>query len=766
MTSHVKLHEALYLYAYGSLVWRPGELLQKFPSFRCKSIGWLRRFAQMSTDHRGHPSFPGLVATLVDGIWLSKENGLGCDDVNECFGVVYVIPADETAELLAEIDYRERGGYSRCNISVQLLEKTPYHFPGDMADALVYCASIENPHFRLLSNINDVAKIISAAVGPSGQNSEYLFQLCNYFHQQENCVDNYLFKLEFLVKRFLGPRRLQSRQATIRFNSNITSTIEYPYISIYNIDISVLPILLSICLPNGSYMLGWGSNSYHQISPLYSSHELSQSVIIANKNWLKYYNNNDDNNPIREISMTSIISTVATLQLDILNNLNLTYSDKNTNNEFYESNNILPWYQILCGGSHSAFFIQDFHYFLKHTESYIINILYILLNSVNDHNSMNYDAQNDHRSLLILWGSLDALHPLISPGKCVVIRGATFCSLGYAHSVIGLADGRLLCIGDNSKGQCNSSDRYNSNNNSCSGASNSNISSQFAFWPNLNDVCQQFPAAIFSPSHTVGLTSGGLRHSAWIRDGRLHTWGDHKYRQCLSEREADSSTEMLDTVGWGPPDGARLLDVGCGAKHTVVVDDRGRAWSLGDNKYGQLGRDAINVGSDDGIKREVPHLCEGLEEGVQWNKVVCGWSHTILRGVRQDGTFAFYGWGRCDLGQLATLPDEGVSVSGGCLVYPAAVRVRKPSPLPPLPAGNMAEVWCAAEGTWACCDQGRLWGVGWNEHSNMGTADKLYQMHWAPVLDMNMNEKQVTLTQIWEGAAACGGGHSIAIVHS
>ena len=72
-----------------------------------------------------------------------------------------------------------------------------------------------------------------------------------------------------------------------------------------------------------------------------------------------------------------------------------------------------------------------------------------------------------------------------------------------------------------------------------------------------------------------------------------------------------------------------------------TVDDRGRAWSLGDNKYGQLGRDAINVGSDDGIKREIPQLCEGLEEGVQWNKVVYGWSHTILRGVRQDGIFAF-----------------------------------------------------------------------------------------------------------------------------
>ena len=35
---------------------------------------------------------------------------------------------------------------------------------------------------------------------------------------------------------------------------------------------------------------------------------------------------------------------------------------------------------------------------------------------------------------------------------------------------------------------------------------------------------------------------------------------------------------------WCPPDGALLIDVSCGMHMTMVVDDRGRIWSLGDNK--------------------------------------------------------------------------------------------------------------------------------------------------------------------------------------
>ena len=41
-------------------------------------------------------------------------------------------------------------------------------------------------------------------------------------------------------------------------------------------------------------------------------------------------------------------------------------------------------------------------------------------------------------------------------------------------------------------------------------------------------------------------------------------------------------------LSWRPPDGALLVDVSCGMHMTMVVDDRGRIWSFGDNKVTPL----------------------------------------------------------------------------------------------------------------------------------------------------------------------------------
>jgi len=38
-----ELISPLYIFGYGSLLWRPGDLLGKFPSFGCKCFGWKRK---------------------------------------------------------------------------------------------------------------------------------------------------------------------------------------------------------------------------------------------------------------------------------------------------------------------------------------------------------------------------------------------------------------------------------------------------------------------------------------------------------------------------------------------------------------------------------------------------------------------------------------------------------------------------------------------------------------------------------------------------
>ena len=46
-----KFENPLYIFGYGSLIWRPGDLLKEFPSYGCKCIGWQRRYKLYTPYH-------------------------------------------------------------------------------------------------------------------------------------------------------------------------------------------------------------------------------------------------------------------------------------------------------------------------------------------------------------------------------------------------------------------------------------------------------------------------------------------------------------------------------------------------------------------------------------------------------------------------------------------------------------------------------------------------------------------------------------------
>jgi cation transport regulator ChaC len=135
-TSDDQLPSPLYLFGYGSLLWRPGDLLGNFTSSSCSCDNWQRLFAQRSSDHRGSPEFPGFVATLVEATYLreklqelsltNEELKRGIDQEAEnsfdnrvsCSGLVWLIPEDRIKGTISELDYRERGGYHRYKHSL------------------------------------------------------------------------------------------------------------------------------------------------------------------------------------------------------------------------------------------------------------------------------------------------------------------------------------------------------------------------------------------------------------------------------------------------------------------------------------------------------------------------------------------------------------------------------------------------------------------------------------------------------------------------
>ena len=82
---------AMFVFAYGSLIWRPG-----FAHLGARPAllrGYHRRFCIWSRHYRGTPERPGLV--------------LGLDRGGACQGVVFEVAAEAAAAVLEYLDARE-----------------------------------------------------------------------------------------------------------------------------------------------------------------------------------------------------------------------------------------------------------------------------------------------------------------------------------------------------------------------------------------------------------------------------------------------------------------------------------------------------------------------------------------------------------------------------------------------------------------------------------------------------------------------------------
>jgi cation transport regulator ChaC len=242
----------LYIFGYGSLLWKPGYILEDLQSFQCICLGWQRMFAQRSCDHRGTDDFPGLVVTLVEASHL-YDLGITSLPGSEatCTGAVWQIPDHLIDDVLIELDYREKGGYQRHLVNVQLLQKTDRHNEGDISQALVYVGTYDNPYFykpeipktvgnKYLYLLTIMSNIICVACGPSGKNSDYLLNLVKYLNDKDY-ADLHLNELANEVSLKLGPWQSYWKDKKI-------------------ID-SRIPIKTIL-----SRIRGWGSNEFKQIS--------------------------------------------------------------------------------------------------------------------------------------------------------------------------------------------------------------------------------------------------------------------------------------------------------------------------------------------------------------------------------------------------------------------------------------------------------------------------------------------------------------------
>ncbi len=147
---------ALWVFGYGSLIWRPA--MQYQCEYRATAEDWARRYWQGSHDHRGTIDSPGRVLTLV-----KLPGGM-------CEGRVFGIAPKHVEKTLQALDYREKNGYERQQLVVETQER-------GKVEALTYIAAEGNPAWLGDAATEVIAEQIRHARGPSGLNKDYVLEL-------------------------------------------------------------------------------------------------------------------------------------------------------------------------------------------------------------------------------------------------------------------------------------------------------------------------------------------------------------------------------------------------------------------------------------------------------------------------------------------------------------------------------------------------------------------------------------------------------------
>ncbi|XP_041016006.1 gamma-glutamylcyclotransferase 2-3 [Juglans microcarpa x Juglans regia] len=180
----------MWVFGYGSLIWKAGfNYDQRLVGF---IKGYRRVFYQGSTDHRGTPEYPGRTVTLEPA------------EGEVCCGVAYKVSTKEDEETaLTHLEVREKQYDKKAYLD---FFTEPTATSPAVSGIMVYIASPDqklNRNYLGPASIEDIAKQIIHAEGPSGPNRDYLFQLEKALLEM-GCKDKHVMDLANEVRRMVS----------------------------------------------------------------------------------------------------------------------------------------------------------------------------------------------------------------------------------------------------------------------------------------------------------------------------------------------------------------------------------------------------------------------------------------------------------------------------------------------------------------------------------------------------------------------------------
>jgi cation transport protein ChaC len=152
----------LWVFGYGSLMWDPGFAY-------CKAIpgriyGFNRRLCLWSTQYRGSPEQPGLVAGLAPG--------------GSCRGLAFLLADNDHTSVFEYLYDREM-----ISDAYRPVVKPVHLGHGDTVSALTFVSRRDHRQYAPKMNTRETVSIIRAAQGPKGSNTDYILNTVQHLDE-------------------------------------------------------------------------------------------------------------------------------------------------------------------------------------------------------------------------------------------------------------------------------------------------------------------------------------------------------------------------------------------------------------------------------------------------------------------------------------------------------------------------------------------------------------------------------------------------------
>ena len=177
----------LWVFGYGSLMWRPGfEFIEQIPA---RLIGEHRALCVYSFDHRGTPEKPGLV--------------LGLDRGGACRGIAFRVAGGRRAETIRYLREREQTThvYREVTRSVWLQDDARRR-----VGALTYVVDRGHVQYAGRLSLTEQLRYVQQGHGRSGHNRDYVLETVKSIEAQ-GFRDPLLHQLAAMLHNETPPHR-------------------------------------------------------------------------------------------------------------------------------------------------------------------------------------------------------------------------------------------------------------------------------------------------------------------------------------------------------------------------------------------------------------------------------------------------------------------------------------------------------------------------------------------------------------------------------